>query len=49
MKGLGVAQLMTFPTLKRQGFPLARDLVFFAQADEKPAANTACGSSSGAP
>ncbi|MGH2609748.1 MAG: M20/M25/M40 family metallo-hydrolase [Tepidiformaceae bacterium] len=35
MKGLGVAQLMTFITLKRQGIPLARDLVFFAQADEE--------------
>jgi acetylornithine deacetylase/succinyl-diaminopimelate desuccinylase-like protein len=35
MKGLGVAQLMTFLTLKRQAIPLARDLVFFAQADEE--------------
>ncbi|HEX6032358.1 MAG TPA: M20/M25/M40 family metallo-hydrolase [Tepidiformaceae bacterium] len=35
MKGLGVAQLMTFLTLKRQGVPLARDVVFFAQADEE--------------
>lgn len=35
MKGLGVAQLMTFLTLKRRGVPLARDVVFFAQADEE--------------
>lgn len=35
MKGLGVAQLMTFLTLKRLGVPLARDVIFFAQADEE--------------
>ena len=35
MKGLGIAQLMTFLTLKRLGVPLARDVVFFAQADEE--------------
>jgi acetylornithine deacetylase/succinyl-diaminopimelate desuccinylase-like protein len=35
MKGLGIAQLTTFLTLKRLGVPLARDLVFFAQADEE--------------
>jgi acetylornithine deacetylase/succinyl-diaminopimelate desuccinylase-like protein len=35
MKGLGVAQLMTFLSFKRLGIPLARDLVFFAQADEE--------------
>ncbi|MBI5947159.1 MAG: M20/M25/M40 family metallo-hydrolase [Chloroflexi bacterium] len=35
MKGLGVAQLMTFLTLKRLGVPLHRDLVFFAMADEE--------------
>ena len=35
MKGLGVAQLMTFLALKRQGIPLARDVVFFAMADEE--------------
>jgi acetylornithine deacetylase/succinyl-diaminopimelate desuccinylase-like protein len=35
MKGLGIAQLMTFLTLKRSGVPLARDVVFFAQADEE--------------
>ena len=35
MKGLGVAELMAFLTLKRQGVPLARDLVFFAVADEE--------------
>ena len=35
MKGLGVAQLMTFVTVKRLGIPLARDLVFFAMADEE--------------
>lgn len=35
MKGLGIAQLMTFLTLKRLGIPLARDVVFFAQADEE--------------
>ena len=35
MKGLGVAQLMTFLTLKRLAVPLARDLIFFAQADEE--------------
>ncbi len=35
MKGLGIAQLMTFLTLKRLNVPLARDVVFFAQADEE--------------
>jgi acetylornithine deacetylase/succinyl-diaminopimelate desuccinylase-like protein len=35
MKGLGVAQLMTFLTLKRLGVPLARDVVFYAMADEE--------------
>jgi acetylornithine deacetylase/succinyl-diaminopimelate desuccinylase-like protein len=35
MKGLGVAQLVTFMLLKRQGIPLARDVVYFAQADEE--------------
>jgi acetylornithine deacetylase/succinyl-diaminopimelate desuccinylase-like protein len=35
MKGLGIAQLMTFLMLKRQSLPLARDVVFFAQADEE--------------
>jgi acetylornithine deacetylase/succinyl-diaminopimelate desuccinylase-like protein len=35
MKGLGIAQLMTFLTLRRLGIPLARDVVFFAQADEE--------------
>ncbi|MFN0096012.1 MAG: M20/M25/M40 family metallo-hydrolase [Dehalococcoidia bacterium] len=35
MKGLGVAQLMAFLTLKRLNVPLARDVVFFAQADEE--------------
>ena len=35
MKGLGVAQLVTFLTVKRLGIPLARDLVLFAQADEE--------------
>jgi acetylornithine deacetylase/succinyl-diaminopimelate desuccinylase-like protein len=35
MKGLGVAQLMTFLTLKRQGTTLDRDVVFFAMADEE--------------
>jgi len=35
MKGLGVAQLMTFLTVKRLGIPLKRDLVFFAMADEE--------------
>lgn len=34
MKGLGIA-LMTFITLKRMAVPLARDVVFFAQADEE--------------
>jgi acetylornithine deacetylase/succinyl-diaminopimelate desuccinylase-like protein len=35
MKGLGVAQLMTFLLVKRLGLPLVRDLVFFAMADEE--------------
>lgn len=35
MKGLGVAQLMTFLLAKRLNLPLKRDLVFFAQADEE--------------
>ena len=35
MKGLGIAQLMTFLTLKRQSVALDRDVVFFAMADEE--------------
>lgn len=35
MKGLGVAQLMAFLALHRNRIPLARDLVFFAMADEE--------------
>lgn len=35
MKGLGIVELLTMLTLKRQGVRLARDLVFFAQADEE--------------
>ncbi len=35
MKGLGIAQLVTFLTLKRLAVPLARDVIFFAQADEE--------------
>ncbi len=35
MKGLGVAQLITFLALNRRQVPLARDLVFFAMADEE--------------
>ena len=35
MKGLGIAQLMTFLTVKRLGLPLRRDLVFYAMADEE--------------
>jgi len=35
MKGLGIAQLMTFLTLKRQGVALDRNVVFFAMADEE--------------
>ncbi|WP_322797275.1 M20/M25/M40 family metallo-hydrolase [Tepidiforma sp.] len=35
MKGLGIAQLMVFLTLRRLGIPLARDVIFFAQADEE--------------
>jgi len=35
MKGLGIAQLITFLTLHRLRLPLARDVVFFAQADEE--------------
>ncbi|MFN8556644.1 MAG: M20/M25/M40 family metallo-hydrolase [Dehalococcoidia bacterium] len=34
-KGLGVAQLMTFLTLKRFNVPLTRDVVFYAMADEE--------------
>ena len=35
MKGLGIAELLTFLLLKRQGAPLARDIVFLAVADEE--------------
>lgn len=35
MKGLGVAELLTFLLLKRSGQPLARDIVFLAVADEE--------------
>ena len=41
MKGLGIAELMAFLTLKRLNIPLARDVIFFAQADEE------CGSEYG--
>ena len=34
-KGLGIAQLMTFLLHKRHNIPLARDLVFYAMADEE--------------
>jgi acetylornithine deacetylase/succinyl-diaminopimelate desuccinylase-like protein len=34
-KGLGVAQLLTFLTLKRLGTPLKRDVVYLAVADEE--------------
>ncbi|MCY3506890.1 MAG: M20/M25/M40 family metallo-hydrolase [Chloroflexi bacterium] len=35
MKGLGIAELLTFLLLKRAGAPLARDIVFLAVADEE--------------
>jgi len=35
MKSLGVAELMAFLALKREGVPLRRDLVFLAVADEE--------------
>ncbi|MEO6398487.1 MAG: M20/M25/M40 family metallo-hydrolase [Tepidiformaceae bacterium] len=35
MKGLGIVQLVTFLNLKRLGVPLARDVIFFAMADEE--------------
>lgn len=35
MKSLGIAELMTFLTLKRLGVPLRRDVVFLAVADEE--------------
>lgn len=35
MKGLAIAQLITFLTVKRLGLPLQRDLVFLAVADEE--------------
>jgi acetylornithine deacetylase/succinyl-diaminopimelate desuccinylase-like protein len=35
MKGLGIVQLLVLATLKREGVPLARDVVYFAQADEE--------------
>lgn len=35
MKGIGVAQLMTFLALKRLEVPLKRDIVFLAVADEE--------------
>lgn len=35
MKSLGIAELITFLTLHRLGVPLARDVIFFAQADEE--------------
>ncbi|MBI2761764.1 MAG: M20/M25/M40 family metallo-hydrolase [Chloroflexi bacterium] len=34
-KGLGIAQLMTFLLVKRNNIRLARDLVFYAMADEE--------------
>jgi len=35
MKGLGIIELMTFLLVKRLELPLARDLIFFAIADEE--------------
>ena len=35
MKGHGIIQLMAFIALKRAGVPLARDIVFIANADEE--------------
>ena len=35
MKGIGVAHLYTFLTLKRQKVPLARDIIFMAVPDEE--------------
>jgi acetylornithine deacetylase/succinyl-diaminopimelate desuccinylase-like protein len=35
MKGLGVVQLMSFITLKRQNVPLARDVILMAVPDEE--------------
>ncbi len=35
MKGVGVAHLMAFLTLKRQNVPLARDVIFMAVPDEE--------------
>jgi acetylornithine deacetylase/succinyl-diaminopimelate desuccinylase-like protein len=35
MKGIGVAHLMAFLTLKRQNVPLARDVIFMAVPDEE--------------
>jgi acetylornithine deacetylase/succinyl-diaminopimelate desuccinylase-like protein len=35
MKGLGIIELMTFLLVKRLDLPLARDLIFFAIADEE--------------
>ncbi len=35
MKGLGIAQLMTFLAVRRNNIPLARDLIFLAVADEE--------------
>ncbi len=35
MKGIGVAHLMAFLTLKRQNVPLARDVIFLAVPDEE--------------
>jgi acetylornithine deacetylase/succinyl-diaminopimelate desuccinylase-like protein len=35
MKGHGIVQLMTMIAIKRAGVPLARDLVFIANADEE--------------
>ena len=35
MKGIGVAHLMAFLTLKRQSVPLARDVIFLAVPDEE--------------
>lgn len=39
MKGLGIAQLITFLLIKRHGVQLKRDLVFFAVADEEAGGN----------
>jgi acetylornithine deacetylase/succinyl-diaminopimelate desuccinylase-like protein len=43
MKSLGIAQFLTFLTIKRSNLPIKRDIIFLATADEKLGAREGAG------